>query len=301
MRIVLLGHTGYVGSWIQKHFSEKGYDLQAIKVDVTDLELVRDALKDVHNSVVINATGKTGKPNVDWCEDHRLETAQVNITGAINVAQVASQQGNYVLHIGSGCIFQSPSDPLPVRQAGLQGGTKPAQLKNEIYAFTEEDEPNFFGSFYSQTKAVSEGALKEIPNVCVLRIRMPLQGVPSPKNLLDKLLQYKKILSVPNSVTIIEDFLPFLERVIEKKPTGVLNAVNPGRYEHRDLLELYREKVDDSRTFEYIGLEEFAGMTKAERSNCVLSTALAEKMGIAMPPVSESLPFLIDRYRQART
>lgn len=278
MRIYLLGHTGYLGSWIHQYFSEKGYDLQTIKVDVTDLDQVRKALENVQGSTVINATGKTGKPNVDWCEDHRLETAQVNITGAINVAQMASEQGNYVIHIGSGCIFSGPAEK----------------------AFTEEDEPNFFGSFYSQTKAVSEGALKEIPNVCVLRIRMPLQGVPNPKNLLDKLLQYKKILNVPNSVTIIEDFLPFLERVIKKKPTGVLNAVNPGMYEHRDLLELYRQKIDPSRTFEYIGLEEFAGMTKAERSNCVLSTALSEKMGIAMPPVSQSLPLLIDRYRVAR-
>jgi dTDP-4-dehydrorhamnose reductase len=204
-----------------------------------------------------------------------LETSQVNITGAINVAQVASEQGNYIIHIGSGCIFSGPGEK----------------------SFTEEDEPNFFGSFYSQTKAVSEGALKEIPNVCVLRIRMPLQGSSNPKNLLDKLLQYKKILNVPNSVTIIEDFMPFLERVIEKKPTGILNAVNPGVYEHRDLLERYREKIDPQREFEYIGLEEFEGLTKAARSNCVLSTAHCEKMGIAMPPVSESLPVLVDRYK----
>jgi len=278
MKIYLLGGTGYIGSWIEKVFPEKGHDLQIIKTDVTDLEQVRKALKDVRDSVVINATGKTGKPNVDWCEDHRLETTQVNITGALNVAKVASEQGNYVIQIGSGCIFSGQGD----------------------YAFTEEDEPNFFGSFYSQTKAVAEGALKEIPNVCTLRIRMPLQGSPNPKNLLDKLLQYQKILSVPNSVTVIEDFMPFLERVIEKRPVGVLNAVNPGAYEHRDLLELYREKIDPKRNFEYISLEQFQGMTKAQRSNCVLSTTLTEKLGIAMPNVSESLPRLIESYGKAK-
>ncbi|MGE3278968.1 MAG: sugar nucleotide-binding protein [Candidatus Altimarinota bacterium] len=292
MKIFLFGHTGYIGGAIEQYFREKGYDLQTIRVDITDLNQVREALKGVEGQIVINAAGKTGKPNVDWCEDHRLETSQVNITGSINVAQVASEQGNYVIHIGSGCIFQSPLNP----PTPLKGGDS-TTLKNEVYAFTEEDEPNFFGSFYSQTKAVSEGALKEIPNVCILRIRMPLQGQSNPKNLLDKLLQYNKILNVPNSVTVIEDFLPFLERVIEKKPTGVLNAVNPGAYEHKDLLELYREKIDPSRTFEYIGLEEFAGLTKAARSNCVLSTALCEKKGISMPHISESLPKLIDRYK----
>lgn len=274
MKIYLLGNTGYLGSQIESYLTEKGYDVGIIKTDVTDLEKVRDALKEVQDAVVINATGKTGSPNVDWCEDHRLETAAVNITGAINVAQTASQQGNYVVQIGSGCIFSGGGDQ----------------------AFSEADEPNFFGSFYSQTKAVSEGALKEIPNTCILRIRMPLQAKPNPKNLLDKLLQYQKILSVPNSVTIIEDFLPFLERVIEKRITGVLNAVNPGAYEHRDLLELYRERIDPKRSFEYITLEQFIGMTKAQRSNCVLSTKKCEELGIAMPSVQESLPKLIDRY-----
>ena len=278
MKIYLLGGTGYIGSWIEKYFLNKAYDLQVLKTDVTDLERVRETLKNVRDSVLINATGKTGKPNVDWCEDHRLETTEVNVNGAINVAKVATKQGNYVIQIGSGCIFSGPGD----------------------YAFTEEDEPNFFGSFYSQTKAVSEGALKEIPNVCILRIRMPLQGSPNPKNLLDKLLQYKKILSVPNSVTVIEDFMPFLERVIEKKPVGVLNAVNPGSYEHRDLLERYREQIEPKRVFEYITLEQFQGMTKAPRSNCVLSTAGCEKLGITMPNVSISLPRLIDAYAKAK-
>lgn len=275
MKIHLLGQRGYVGGWIQKYFTVQGHDVQTIDVDVTDLEAVREALADVKDSVVINATGKTGKPNVDWCEDHRLETAAVNITGAINVCQVASEQGNYVLQIGSGCIFSGDGET----------------------AFTEDDEPNFFGSFYSQTKAVAESAVKEIPNVCVLRIRMPLQGSESPKNLLNKLLKYDKILSVPNSVTIMEDFMPFIERVIEKRVTGVLNAVNPGAYEHRVLLEMYREMIEPERVFQYITLEEFAGMTKAQRSNCVLSTKKCEELGIAMPSVSASLPEMMRGYK----
>lgn len=291
MKIVLLGKTGYVGGWIHRSFAEMGHEVQTITVDVTDLAAVRKALKGIHDGVVINATGKTGKPNVDWCEDHRLETAAVNITGAINVCQTAAEQGNYVLQVGSGCIFTHP-DTNPRMNANDTNSSG-------LYFFKEEDEPNFFGSFYSQTKAVVEGALKEIPGVCILRIRMPLQGSKSPKNLLNKLLNYDQILSVPNSVTVMEDFMPFIERVIEARPEGPLNAVNPGVYEHRDLLELYREMIEPERTFSYIGLEEFAGLVKAERSNCVLSTEKTEAMGIAMPPVSASLPVLLERYRDS--
>lgn len=297
MKIYLLGKTGYVGGWIEGYFKEKGYDLQTLRFDVTDLEEVRKGLEGVKDAVVINATGKTGKPNVDWCEDHRLETTKVNVDGAINVAEVASEQGNYVIQIGSGCIFSSYEERGRPHERGDGPG---ANFQGDgIYEFTEEDEPNFFGSFYSQTKAVAEGALKEISNVCILRIRMPLQGSENPKNLLNKLLAYDKILSVPNSMTVMEDFMPFLEKVIEKRPTGVLNAVNPGVYEHRMLLEMYREMIDPSREFEYIGLKEFEGMTVAKRSNCVLSAKLTEEMGIAMPEVKESLPKLIERYKKS--
>ncbi len=275
MKLYLFGHRGYVGGWINQHFSAQDWEVIHCDVDVTDRAAVQTALEGVSDAVVINATGKTGRPNVDWCEDHRLETAQVNITGAINVCEVASELGNYVIQIGSGCIFDG----------------------DEKYAFTEEDEPNFFGSFYSQTKAVAESAVKELPNVCVLRIRMPIQGSESPRNLLNKLLKYDKILSVPNSVTIMEDFMPFVERVIEKRVTGVLNAVNPGVYEHKDLLEKYREIVDPSRSFEYIGLDEFEGMTIAKRSNCVLSTANSDKLAISMPNMQDSLSKILEQYK----
>lgn len=281
-RIMLLGSTGFLGSRIAEYFKEK-YEVLTPRPDVTDIAQVREALKGVSNAVVINATGKTGMPNVDWCETHRLETESVNITGAINVAEVAVRQDNFVIQLGSGCVFEG----------------------DETYAFTEEDEPNFEKSHYSHTKAEAERSLREMPRVCILRIRMPLSSIPHPKNLLTKLLQYKKILNEPNSVTVVEDLMEFIEKIIERRveiealPNRVFNAVNPGMYHHSDLLELYRKTVDPSRQFEVITLEQFEGMTKAKRSNCVLSTKKSEKMGIAMPEIQGRLEQMVKSYSLA--
>lgn len=66
---------------------------------------------------------------------------------------------------------------------------------------------------------------------------------------------------------------------------GVLNAVNPGRYEYRDLLEVVSGKGGFVAMFEYIGLEAFAGMMKVEQSNGVLSTAWRRELGIGMSRV----------------
>jgi dTDP-4-dehydrorhamnose reductase len=315
MKIILLGASGYVGSWIQRYFEQHGHEVRGERIDVTNLVCLRDGIASSLGGsterpyiprndggggdvVVINATGKTGRPNVDWCEDNKEETYKVNVGGAVNVADVCRELGLYMVQIGSGCVFDSFEDPPAPLQGEERSSDWEEKLESEgIRVFGEEDEPNFFGSFYSQTKAVCENILREYANVCTLRIRMPLSAEPNERNLLDKILKYDRILSVPNSVTIMEHFMPFLEQVCMQRVCGVLNAVNPGWYEHRDLLELYRDIVDSSKSFEYIGLEAFEGMTKAARSNCVLSTSRCKELGIEMPEVGASLTLLLQQRR----
>ena len=70
----------------------------------------------------------------------------------------------------TGCIFHY-DEAHPI------GGTK----------FTEDDKPNFFGSFYSHTKGMVEQMLKSYSNVCVLRVRMPISDDLSPRNFLTKI------------------------------------------------------------------------------------------------------------------
>jgi 3,5-epimerase/4-reductase len=41
-----------------------------------------DEVKPTH---VLNAAGVTGRPNVDWCEDHKEETIRANVIGALNL------------------------------------------------------------------------------------------------------------------------------------------------------------------------------------------------------------------------
>ena len=77
MKIYLLGYTGYVGSWIEKYFKEKDYDLQTLKFDVCDLEKVREGLKDVKDSIVINVS----------------ETTNVDLTPPTAIAEVGIAEG----------------------------------------------------------------------------------------------------------------------------------------------------------------------------------------------------------------
>jgi dTDP-4-dehydrorhamnose reductase len=99
---------------------------------------------------VINCAGKTGRPNIDWCEDHKPETLRSNTTGALVLLGECLQRCIYLVHLSSGCLYRGDS-----------GGT----------GFGEEDPPNFLDSFYVRTKWWAEEALSEFP-VLIVRPRM---------------------------------------------------------------------------------------------------------------------------------
>ena len=75
----------------------------------------------------------------------------------------------------------------------------------------EDDEPNFSFrsppcSFYSGTKALGEEVLEGAENCFVWRLRIPFNHEQSPRNYLQKLLNYENLLEAENSVSHLEEF-----------------------------------------------------------------------------------------------
>jgi len=203
MKILLFGAKGYLGHLFLEHYP----DAVPSSVDIADSTAVSKELDHVKPDVVINAAGKTGRPNVDWCETHKEETLRSNVTGPLVLLDECSKRKIYWVHLGSGCIY-----------AGDNGGK----------GFSEEDLPNFGGSFYSRTKLWSDQILKEFPNVLVLRIRMPFDGTKNERSLITKLTKYAKVIDVQNSLTYLPDLIHAADQLIRKRKTGIYNVVNPG-------------------------------------------------------------------------
>lgn len=263
MKIVVFGGSGFIGSHLKTLYP----DAVCPSGDIADPVFVREVLDHEKPDVVINAAGKTGKPNVDWCEDHKEETLRANVTGPLVLLDETQKRGIYLVHIGSGCIYDGD---------GGRGG------------FDEDDPPNFTGSFYSLTKAMSDQLLEPFP-VLQLRLRMPFDRAPSPRNLISKLIKYKKVLDAENSLTYIPDFFTVLEGLIKKRATGIYNVVNPGTMSPYRIMEMYTKTVDPSHTFERIAVKDLPGVVKAPRSNCVLSTKKLEAAGFKLRPVEEAV------------
>ena len=251
-------------------------------VDITDAKAVFEELRTHSATAVINAAGKTGHPNVDWCETHPVETWRSNVIGALNIAEACAKADAYMLHLASGCIFYGPS-PSPD-------------------GWREEDFANPT-SLYSRSKYAADLMLSKMPNVSVVRLRMPVDGSPGPRNLITKLASYTSIIDVENSVTVVDDLVHVVQTLVDRKLSGVFHATNPGVMRHRELLELYKEYVNPLHSFELISEDALVarGLAVKARSNCVLSSRRLAEVGIVMRPIGEALRDAVQRYaRHAR-
>ncbi len=264
MKVTIFGARGYLG----EHFQSLYPHASCPSVDIADAQAVAAVLDADTPDIVINAAGKTGRPNVDWCEDHKEETLSANVTGPLVLLQECRKRGIYWVHLSSGCIY-----------TGDNGGN----------GYTEDDIPNFDGSFYSRTKTWSEQILKEFPDVLILRIRMPFDDSINDRSLLMKVRKFTRVNDIKNSLTYLPDFLNAAKILIEKRKSGIYNIVNPGVLSPYDIIELYKEIVDPAHVAEPLTAAELPSVSKAGRSNCLLSTAKLEQEGIILKPTAEAV------------
>jgi 3,5-epimerase/4-reductase len=260
--VMILGPKGYLGQQFKSLYPDAATPL----VDIADAVAVRRVLEEASPEVVVNCAGRCGSPNVDWCEDHKLETVHGNVLGPLVLLEACSRRGAYLVHLSSGCIYEG------------DGGGR---------GFTEADAPNFAGSFYSRSKTWADQILMEFP-VLALRLRMPFDGSTSERSLIMKLRKYKRVLTSKNSLTHLPDFLRAADTLIRKRATGVYNVVNPGAISPFELMTMYREIVDPAHAFEPLAEEQLGEVTKAGRSNCLLSVDRLAREGIELPPVRQA-------------
>ena len=276
MKILIIG-KGYLGTrcaqaWKDAVISDK------IIVTVKDVE----ELIDQHQpEAILNAAGVVGKPNVDWCETHQIETIKGNTILPLIIAEACQNKGVYLLHMATGCIFYGQS---------THGGP-----------WTEEDHGNPV-AVYTKSKLAADLALSTLPNVGIARIRMPFDSQSHPANLIDKLSKYEKIIDVENSMTVVDDMVDVFYQLLEKKAEGIFHVTNPGSIKHKEIMELYKKYVDPSHSNEWISEEDLVklGLANKKRSNNIMTSINLKKYGITMRPIKEAITETIKKYAKGK-
>ncbi|MFH0855073.1 MAG: sugar nucleotide-binding protein [Candidatus Omnitrophota bacterium] len=267
-KILILG-KGFIGQRLQKDFG-----CAICKEFIRSLKDAQRIIKKYNPGIIINCIGSTGKNNVDGCESAKDATLLANSFVPVILAEASLRSNIKLVHISSGCIFKfNYALDKPV---------------------SEDKSPDFFGLFYSRSKIYSDLALAELSkkyDILICRIRIPLLNQPHPKNILDKLIKYRKVITLRNSVTYIPDFSRALTHLIKIGARGIYNVVNKGGLSYPELMDIYTKYVPDFKyktiDFRKLGLV---------RTNLLISARKLEKTGFKVRPIDSVLEECVREY-----
>jgi nucleoside-diphosphate-sugar epimerase len=280
---LIYGGEGWIGGQLAETLRAQG---KVVHIGKTRFEFRTELQREIlaiKPDFILNCAGKTGRPNVDWCEDHRAETIRSNVVGTLTLFDVAQECGGiHVTNYATGCIYSYDA----------------AHPIDSGRGFTEEDEPNFSGSHYSLTKGMVDRLLRTgaYPNVLTLRLRMPISDDLHPRSFITKITHYAKVVNIPNSVAVLHDLLPISLDMTERRLKGVYNFTNPGAASHNQILTLYKQIVDPAFTWTNFSDQEQM-VVKAPRSNNELDVSKLLALYPNIPHIRDSLPLLFARLK----
>lgn len=273
MKKIIIGN-GFVANHLPYSiFPEK------IKIDQESVSKFIDTYKP---DVIINCAGKTGRPNVDWCETNKEETSLVNVSLPVILAEQCSKRNIQLIHVGSGCIFFGESPNKKENNLQKDSGWKETDFANPQ-------------SFYSKTKYACDLAISDFKNVTTLRIRMPISEYNSERNLLNKLKSYESVIDIPNSVTFMNDLVRCIDWCINKSKTGIYHVTNPEPLSAATIMTEYK-KYFKSHKFNIISELQLNSITKAKRSNCILNSEKLNSEGFFMNSSYDALESCMKNY-----
>lgn len=251
---LIYGAKGWIGGMVKEFIlghrpDDKIVEGQA-RVDHEDE--VDQEIGTVKPDRVMSFIGRTHGPGystIDYLEQKGklVENVRDNLYGPMVLALICKRHHIHFTYLGTGCIFTYDGDER---------------------LFDEESLPNFTGSGYSTVKGFTDRLMHFFDDsVLNLRIRMPIVGYHHPRNFITKIVNYAKICSIPNSMTVLPDLIPVMVEMAVVGETGTFNLTNPGVIEHNEILDMYKTHVDPTKEWENFTIEEQDQILLSKRSN----------------------------------
>lgn len=293
MKYLIYGGKGWIGQQICEYLKtipESTIILAKSRAD--NSKEVEKEILEIKPDRIISFIGRTHGPGystIDYLEQKGKleENLRDNLYGPFVLAFMGMKYDIHVTYSGTGCIYSGYNSP---------DGT--FETINENSGFTEKDKPNYNGSQYSEIKKVTDQIMDLMENyVLNLRFRMPIAAQNHSRNFITKIMNYPKICSIPNSMTVLPEMIPIMIDMIHKKTTGTFNFTNPGLISHNEILEMVREIIDPNFKWQNFTIEEQRKVLLADRSNNYLNTKKLEKLYPNITPIKEAVRKIIIEMR----
>jgi dTDP-4-dehydrorhamnose reductase len=287
MIVLIYGSRGWIGSQFIELLKQQNISFVEAKSRAEDYENCEKEILSLNVSHVVSFIGRTHGPGfstIDYLEQpgKLTENLNDNLYAPIILCNICLKHKIHYTYMGTGCIFEYDTEH---------------PYGEEINGFTENNEPNFFGSSYSIVKGYTDKLMHVYP-VLNLRIRMPISGEDCPRNFISKIIRYKKICNIPNSMTVLPDMLPIIVDMMQKGVTGTFNMTNPGLISHNTVLEMYKKYIDSSFNWENFTQEEQDRVLLSKRSNNFLDTRKLETMYPSINRIEVSVEHILKNWNK---
>jgi hypothetical protein len=273
MKILIYG-VGWIGQQVLRYLDEKKIPYQIGMQRAETQKELEEEIKSSDATHVMSFIGRTHGTigdcqytTIDYLEQPgRLrENVRDNLYSPLTLAILTQKYRRHFTYLGTGCIFEYDSMH---------------PYADETTGFTVDDVPNFFGSSYSVVKGYTDRLMHLFDHVMNVRIRMPITADRNPRNFITKITSYKKICSVPNSMTVLPELIPVMVDMTLLGRTGTVNLTNPGLISHNEILQMYREIVDPNFIWVNFTVEEQNAILAAGRSNNCLESSILPTHGV---------------------
>jgi len=292
MIILVYGSNGWIGNIFKEIMIQKNipfYDGKSrADCKVTLLEEL-DTIQPTHVISFIGRThGTIGEKNIttiDYLEEpgKLVENIRDNLYSPLLLSSLCKEKNIHYTYLGTGCIFTFDE-------------THP--FEKEENGFDEKSVPNFFGSSYSIVKGFTDQIMNlHSDNTLNLRIRMPITGTISDRNFITKIVNYEKICSISNSMSVLPQLLPLVLKMMEQKITGTMNLTNPGLISHNEILTMYKEIVDPLFTWKNFSQQEQRKILASERSNNFLDTSKLQNLFPEVRNIKDAVKDCLIQYK----
>ena len=299
--VLVFGGNGWIGSKVVELLQNANIKVIKSLCRADDIKMIQRELDLIKNVThIMSFIGRTHGVyeneiigTIDYLEKpgKLVENINDNLFSPIGLAEISKKNGIHFTYLGTGCIFEYD------KQKHLYGDVETG--------FLEADLPNFVGSSYSIVKGYTDKLMQLLYSDSTLnaRIRMPITDeLDSPRNFITKITTYKKVCSMSNSMSVLDELLPVLIEMALKKEVGTVNLTNPGVISHNEILEMYKEIVDPDFTWSNFSLEEQNQVLASKRSNNCLDTMKLTNISLGLKntvsPVKDAVRDVLERMKK---
>lgn len=312
--ILLLGASGYLGHAFADALRRRGQPfipLTRSAIDYTQLDILFGYVRKIQPSLLINAAGFVGKPNVEACEIARDKAIFWNTLLPQTISRACLMTNTPWAHLSSACVYSGARVHTEDEVRLERNLDQPEVLRlwqqkpGAFRGFSEADAPNFCFraapcSFYSGTKALAEEAIHGVGQNYIWRLGMTFDERDGARNLLSRIMGYPKVYDCINSLSHLDDAVQACLDLWElRAPFGIYHLTNSGAISNRQIVSSIEHILKPNRTFEFWqNAEEFQRATgQVPRSPAILDGSKLAATGIRLRPVQKAIESALQHWR----